>query len=76
MNTAVSQSVDVLTRKGIVCMGLCFNKKLPLLSCQFDGGREDKTRLNSMRLANLIKHVFFKTRLINVKFPRPILFVN
>lgn len=46
MNTAVIQSVDVLAGKEIVCMGLCFNKKLPLLSCQFDGGErrgQDKT---------------------------------
>lgn len=46
MNTAVIQSVDVLAGKEIVCMGLCFNKKRPLLSCQFDGGErrgKDKT---------------------------------
>ena len=45
MNTAVIQSVDVLTGKGIVCMGLCFNKKLPLLSCQFDGGERTRQDL-------------------------------
>lgn len=45
MNTPVRTRVDVPAGKGIVSMGLCFNKKHPLSRCHFDGGERTRQDL-------------------------------